>query len=139
MFGDGFDIKEPGREENPSLPGLLSAAVVVFIMVRACSHVGGLTAQAGTVAMWHVFMYALAVGVSLGIAYYTGRWIERNMTHVTPLTIMATVFFVAVIKVAEFVVLWIWGGSEYALEWLELMVNDPIEWLIPGTHWRGIR
>lgn len=131
MFGGGFNIGEAGAEKNPSLPGSLSALVVIAIAYRACFHVGTLTARAGDSVLWHIFMYATVCGGGWGIAYYTGRWIERHMTHVTTLTIMATALIVAVIKAAEFVILWIWGGLEYALKWLALAVNDPLEWLFP--------
>lgn len=113
-----------------SLPGVFCGLIVALAGFLACFHVGRNAAEAGGVTLWHLMALALALGVGSGIGYCTGRWIERHMVFVKTLTLMATVLFVAVIKTAEFAVLWHWGGLEYALKWLALAAHNPLAWLV---------
>lgn len=128
MFGeDGFDLgqRDPKAEANVSTLGFVCAFVVFFIALSACVHAGKYTETA-----WPLYaMYATMCGGGWGIVYYGVRWIERNMAHATEVALVVTAFAVAVIKAAEFVMLWFLTGSEYALEWLALAVNDPVGWL----------
>lgn len=108
--------------------GVVCGVVAGYVALQTCLHVGTYTAEAGIFVLRHLYMYAVMCAGSYGIVYYAVRWIERNMTHVTTLALMATVFAVAAIKAAEFVMLRIVAGPEYALKWLALLTSDPLGW-----------
>lgn len=130
---DPFDgERDPKSDANASMLGTVCAIFAALIALQTCWHVGTYTAEAGIFVLRHLYMYAVMCAGSYGIVYYAVRWIERNMTHVTTLALMATVFAVVAIKAAEFVMLRIWAGSEYALEWLALAASDPMGWLFVG-------
>ena len=135
MFGGGFDLGEddsPEAEAGFSELAAVCALVVLAVAAGSCLHVGGYTAATGDFVFSHLYMYALMCGGGYGSTYYAARWIERNMAHVPVLALMLTGFAVAVVKAAEFVMLWIWAGSEHALEWLALLTSDPLGWFFTG-------